>query len=162
MPSLALRLGDLLAAESQKGSGAPRLDHRELYLWIETYRILDEHLGEERRLWWRMAIERNVSALAEAVARRQHFPRHQVVLGADRLELGPDEIAGVIRHHGWGLRVDPSARLLWPVYPFNPYANRPETRLEFAVGVLSVPLRPQSASGRLRTQDIRFVLEAAR
>lgn len=89
-------------------------------------------------------------------------PNARVVLGADRLELGPDQIAGVIRHHGWSLEVDPSARLLWPVYPFNPYANGPETRLEFAVGVLSVPLRPQSASGRLRTQDIRFVLEAAR
>src|SRR6266481_6402455 len=75
--SLALRLGDLLAGESQNGRGAERLDHRELYVWIETYRILEEHLGDERRLRWRTEIERNVSALAEAVARRQHFPRYQ-------------------------------------------------------------------------------------
>jgi len=47
-------------------------------------------------------------------------PNARVVLGADRLELGPDEIAGVIRHHGWSLKVDPSARLLWPVYPTSP------------------------------------------
>ena len=75
------------------------------------------------------------------------------MLGADRVELWPEEIAGMIRHHGWRLTVDPSARLLWPVYPFNPYADGPETPFEFAVGVLTVPLRPQPASGRFRTQD---------
>jgi hypothetical protein len=89
-------------------------------------------------------------------------PKVRVVLGADRVELGPDEIEGMIRPHGWSLKVDPSARLVWPVYPFNPYADGPETKLEFAVGVLTVPLRPQPAPGRFRTQDIRFTLEAAK
>ena len=45
-------------------------------------------------------------------------PKARVVLGAARVELGPDEILGMIRHHGWRLTVDPSVRLLWPVYPF--------------------------------------------
>src|SRR6266542_3449439 len=77
--TLALRIGDLLASESEKGPGAERLDHRELYLWIETYRLLEQHLGEERHARWRKEIERNVGSLARAVMRREHFPRYQSV-----------------------------------------------------------------------------------
>ncbi len=85
----------------------------------------------------------------------------KVMLGPDRVELGPDEVAGLIRHRGWSLRVDSPARLVWPVFPHNPYANAPETSLGFAVGVLTVPIRPQEVGGRFRKQDIRFVLETA-
>jgi hypothetical protein len=87
--------------------------------------------------------------------------KSRIVLGANRLELGPDEIGGLIRHHGWSLRVDPSARLVWPVYPFSPYTNASETELGFAVGLLTVPIQPQRSAGRFRTQDIRFMLEVA-
>ena len=86
----------------------------------------------------------------------------RVVLGLDRVELGPDDVAGVIRHRGWSLRVDSPARLVWPVFPYNPYANAPETSLGLAVGVLTVPIRPQDVGGRFRKQDVRFVLEAAK
>jgi hypothetical protein len=48
-----------------------------------------------------------------------------------------------LRHRGWTLRVDPTARLVWPVLPFNPYRNAPETDLRYAVGVLSVPVKVQ-------------------
>jgi hypothetical protein len=85
----------------------------------------------------------------------------KVMLGPDRVELGPDEVAGLIRHRGWSLRVDSPARLVWPVFPHNPYANAPETSLGLAVGVLTVPIRPQEVGGRFRKQDIRFVLETA-
>jgi len=37
--------------------------------------------------------------------------------------------------------MDPTARLVWPVYPFNPYMNKPETKLEHAVGLLSIPVQ---------------------
>src|SRR5262249_51217042 len=67
--------------------------------------------------------------------------KRKVVLGEKRVELGPDEIGGWIRHRGWTLKVDPAARLVWPVLPFNPYRNAPETSLSHAVGVLSVQVK---------------------
>ncbi len=87
--------------------------------------------------------------------------KEKITLTADPINLGPEEIGGAITHHGWTLSVDPSARLIWPVYPFNPYANRPETTLDHAVGALSVPLRLQSRTGhyvRPDEQEIIFTL----
>ena len=86
----------------------------------------------------------------------------KVLLGPDHVELGPEEIAGLLRHQGWSLQFDAPARLVWPVFPYNPYANAPETSLGLAVGVLTVPIRPQEVGGRFRKQDIRFVLETAK
>jgi hypothetical protein len=85
-----------------------------------------------------------------------------VTLDSQRIELGPEQIGSWIRHRGWTLRVDPTARLVWPILPFNPYRNAPETELRHAVGVLSVPLRVQPpAHGALnwRRQEIAFTLE---
>ncbi len=82
-------------------------------------------------------------------------------LGAERIELGPAQLGGSIRHHGWTVRVDPTARLVWPVFPFNPYGNAPESSLEHAVGALSVALHasePANASIRHREQPIDFVI----
>jgi hypothetical protein len=87
----------------------------------------------------------------------------KIVIGPERIHLGPEAIGGWIRHHGWTLHVDPTARLVWPVYPFNPYADAPETALEHAVGALSVPLRLQARPGhsvRPHEQEIRFTLTA--
>jgi hypothetical protein len=33
-------------------------------------------------------------------------------------------------------------RLVWPVYPFNPYSDSPETDLRYAVGALSTAVGP--------------------
>ena len=80
------------------------------------------------------------------------------VLGTEKLDV-PD-LGGTVRHHGWTLRVDPTARLSWPVYPFNPYANAPETEVTYAVGALSVPLRLKGGKGlRPNEQEIAFTLE---
>src|SRR5579872_1327948 len=82
----------------------------------------------------------------------------KITLGADRMELGPTELGGSIRHHGWSMKVDPSAHLVWPVYPFNPYANSSETSLNWAVGALSVDVAPKKltpASGH-KEQVIDF------
>jgi len=88
----------------------------------------------------------------------------KTVLGEDRIELGPDRIGGWIRHGGWTLRVDPAARLTWPVFPFNPYANAPEKGLRRAVGVLTVPVTvtppPADAALDWRRGEIAFELEA--
>lgn len=64
----------------------------------------------------------------------------KIILGNEKIELSSEDIGAWIRHHGWTLKMDPTARLSWPVYPHNPYANGPETGLDKAVGVLSVPL----------------------
>lgn len=64
-----------------------------------------------------------------------------VIPGAERIELGPDALAGCVRHHGWTLQTDPDAKLIWPVFPYNPYRNGPETKLERAVATLTVPIR---------------------
>ncbi len=85
-----------------------------------------------------------------------------VVLGPERINLGPDDLGGWIRHHGWRLRVDAGTRLVWPVYPFNPYVNGPEKHIEQAVGALQTPLRltPETAKYiRPNEQEITFVLE---
>jgi hypothetical protein len=88
--------------------------------------------------------------------------KSKVVLDKQRVELGPDQIGGWIRHRGWTLRVDPTARLVWPVLPFNPYRNAPETDLRYAVGVLSVPVkvqRPAEGAFNWRRGEIAFTLE---
>jgi hypothetical protein len=90
--------------------------------------------------------------------------KKKLVLDEKRIELGPDEIGGWIRHRGWTLGVDPTARLVWPVLPFNPYRNAPETDLVYAVGVLSVPVKvhePPPGGLNWRQGEITFALEAA-
>jgi hypothetical protein len=85
-----------------------------------------------------------------------------IVLGRGRIDLGPEDLAGSLRHHGWRLKCDPAARLEWPVYPYDPYRDAPEKSLDHAVGALSVPLRLNAQPGRSvrpREQEIRFVVE---
>src|SRR5262245_56819962 len=87
----------------------------------------------------------------------------KLVLDDKRIELTPEQIGGWIRHRGWTLKVDPTARLVWPVLPFNPYRNAPETELRHAVGVLSVPVKVQPPpEGGLNwgRGEITFALEA--
>jgi hypothetical protein len=86
-------------------------------------------------------------------------------LGAGRIELSPELLGGSLHSHDWTLKVDPAARLVWPVYPYNPYANAPESGLEHAVGVLSVPLRLKENRERFvrpHEQEISFTLKADR
>jgi hypothetical protein len=84
----------------------------------------------------------------------------KIMLGGERIEL--QDLGGWISHRGWKLKVDPTAKLVWPIYPHNPYSNAPEIDIQYAVGALSVPLRLKSQPGRyIRTneQEIVFVLE---
>ncbi len=76
----------------------------------------------------------------------------KLVLGPDKVDLKAEEIGGWIAHNGWIVRVAPASQLSWPVYPFNPYADGPETSLERAVGALSVPFRRG-------TEELAFVVE---
>jgi hypothetical protein len=85
--------------------------------------------------------------------------------GAEPIALSPEELGGSLGHHGWSLETPPGARLAWPVYPFNPYADGPETGLEYAVAALSVPLRLKAQPGRYvrpQEQEIAFSISAGR
>jgi hypothetical protein len=83
-------------------------------------------------------------------------------LSTERLELEPSAIGGWIRHHGWMLKTASRARLVWPIYPHNPYTNSPEKNPENAVGIVSVPLYLKEQPGRdIRPgeQEIDFALQ---
>jgi hypothetical protein len=48
------------------------------------------------------------------------------------------------------------------VYPYNPYANAPETSLEHAVAALSVPLHtigPEDSSEQAHSSEVSVVIE---
>jgi hypothetical protein len=110
---------------------------------------------EEARLTLQLSLKRGETLETDTGAR--------FLLGAEPLDLGPEALGEWILHHGWRLRLDPEARLAWPVYPYNPYRNAPETGLEHAVGTLTVPLRFQPQAGRsilVGEQQILFTIEA--
>ena len=128
--------------------------------------------SSEQELNFRMVIAGKGSPPAEAFATIQlvlhpgeslQTAHRTLKLSAEPLSLEPDEIGGWIRHHGWKLYVDPAARLVWPIYPYNPYQNAPEKTLDHAVASLSVPLKLKSRPGhyvRPREQEITFRLIA--
>src|SRR5690242_19297022 len=46
---LACKIGDLLARENEQGRFTARLDHhRDTYMWLDAYRLLEQELGDER------------------------------------------------------------------------------------------------------------------
>ncbi len=76
--ALAIRIGDLLAGESERGSFQERLNSdRDAYMWLEAYRVLEPKLGSERRARWRRELERNIAGLASDSAERIDFPGYQ-------------------------------------------------------------------------------------
>jgi hypothetical protein len=72
---LAIRIGDLLARESENGTYEPRLDSDwDTYMWLEAYRLLGDSLGEERRTRWGREIEKNIALLVRDAQDRVDFP----------------------------------------------------------------------------------------
>ena len=65
----------------------------------------------------------------------------KIILGEDKIEWGDAELGGWIKHNGWIMQIPVGMRLSWPVYPFNPYRDKPETELSRAIGRLSIPLK---------------------
>jgi len=78
MLSLATRIGDLLADESERASLEARLNSdRDVYVWLEAYRLLKTRLGAKREKRWRRELEKNVAELVSDVAARKGFPGYQ-------------------------------------------------------------------------------------
>jgi len=78
MLALALRVGDLLVSEQEKGRYNTRLDHhRDTYMWLDAYRLLEPKLDPERAARWKKALFENLEPLAADVAKRQDAPWYQ-------------------------------------------------------------------------------------
>lgn len=72
---LAIRIGDFLSSESEKGKYEPRGDSDwDDYMWLEAYRLLGDSLGDERRARWRREISKNIALLVEDARDRLDFP----------------------------------------------------------------------------------------
>lgn len=65
----------------------------------------------------------------------------KVTVGEEKIDWSEAEMGGWIKHNGWIMRIPAGMHLTWPVYPFNPYADKPETDVEKAVGRLSTALK---------------------
>ncbi len=76
----------------------------------------------------------------------------KIILGEDKIEWEDAELGGWIKHNGWTMQIPRGMHLSWPVLPFNPYKNRPETELSKAVGRLSISLKNED-------QKFEFAIE---
>ncbi len=84
----------------------------------------------------------------------------KLTLGEEKIDLSPEDLGGWIRHHGWTMKLAPDARLTWPVYPQNPYADAPETELRYAVGRLTIPIELHERKGHyVRPDEKQLELE---
>jgi hypothetical protein len=116
MRGLAIRIGDLLAAESERGAYEPRGDSDwDDYMWLEAYRLLGRELGEPRKARWRRELEKNISLLVRDAEERLDFPWYNspyigtspnhYALWAANLYLG----GTLFRNRRWE---DPGAKIL--------------------------------------------------
>ena len=74
------------------------------------------------------------------------------ILGENKIDLGDEELGGLLIHNGWILQLPHNIHFSWPVYPFNPYTDAPETDISKAIGVLSLPLQ-------LKDEEIKFTID---
>jgi hypothetical protein len=75
--ALALRIGDLAAGDDERGNYDSRLDsHRDTYMWLEAYRLLEAKLDASRRARWKKCLEKNVATLAARCLAWRDFPAY--------------------------------------------------------------------------------------
>ena len=75
---LALQVGDRVAYQSEQDPEEDRQHYEwEIHFWLDSYRLLEPHLTDERKERWRKALERNVDWFAGETDARIDFPRYQ-------------------------------------------------------------------------------------
>ena len=75
----AIKLGDYLASQNEKGIYTPRLDSDwDTYMWVEAYRLLQPKLGAERSERWRKAILENAARFYKPTMERLNYPWYNV------------------------------------------------------------------------------------
>ncbi|MCX6605940.1 MAG: hypothetical protein NTV52_20430, partial [Acidobacteria bacterium] len=58
-----------------------------------------------------------------------------VVLGPELVSI--DDCGSWIRHHGWTIHLPAGASLRWPQFGYNPYRDKPDDALRYAVGLVA-------------------------
>lgn len=102
---------------------------------------------------WGDAISRlNIQLIMKEGQEMETGTGKKFILGKDKIDLGEAELGGALTHNGWTLYFPPGMRFIWPVYPFNPYKDGPETDLAKAIGLLSLPLQQKD-------QDLLFSID---
>lgn len=72
---LALHIGDFLVTEQEKGNYSKRGDSDwDTYMWLEAYRLLENKLGEERRLHWKKVLLEELALLEPKLVKRIDYP----------------------------------------------------------------------------------------
>ena len=75
---LALALGDLVVDGAERDKAENLQDYEwEIHFWLDTYRLLENELGEQRRDRWKRELTRITRWFAGQVNERIDFPRYQ-------------------------------------------------------------------------------------
>jgi hypothetical protein len=77
----------------------------------------------------------------------------KIIPGREQVNLDSNDLGGKISHNGWILHLPDGAQFTWPVYPFNPYRDGPETSLNHAVGIITVPLLQENQTFDFSIED---------
>lgn len=94
--------------------------------------------------WGEAETAMNIQLMLKSGAELETASGNRYRLGREPLQLDSEAIGGVLRHNGWTIKVPAGSVLRWPVFPFNPYKDGPETELSKAVGRLTIPLPPEN------------------
>jgi len=92
------------------------------------------------RIYREGKIELNLQLILKSGEEIETGGGEKVILANEKIHWGKKELGGWLRHNGWILYLPNDAEFNWPVFPFNPYYDAPETELKKAIGRLSVPL----------------------
>jgi len=70
----------------------------------------------------------------------------RILLDDKTINLSGEDIGGWIKHNGWVLFIPGDMTLQWPVFPFNPYRDAPETQISHAIGRLATEFSSMNKS----------------
>src|SRR5438876_5852483 len=114
------------------------------------FAVLEVLPASDRRQEFRFAItptgrmaeaELNLQLVLKAGEALETATGRKVTLDEKPIRWSAEDVGKWVRHRGWTLLLPSGVRLTWPVYPFNPYRNGPETDLTHAVGTVSFALK---------------------
>ena len=75
----AIKLGDYLASQNEKGIYTPRLDSDwDTYMWVEAYRLLLPKLGAQRSARWQKAVLENAARFYKPALKMVDYPWYNV------------------------------------------------------------------------------------
>ncbi len=119
----------------------PKPNEKQLSLYIRTtYK------------WGEAACNLNLQLVLKSGQEISTGSGKKFILGESKIDLGDEELGGLLIHNGWILQLPHNIHFSWPVYPFNPYTDALETDISKAIGVLTLPLQ-------LKDEEIKFTID---